>query len=125
MPQLSRMIVMFCACFSSVARSLSAAAWPAHDAQRTAAARIECFMTRDCATEIHRPRDVRRAQAAEHEDILNVGGFSDQVFDIGVCRRTAGRRPLAWAARIGRIVIEGTVAVNACESTWIAVGAAQ
>src|SRR2546428_261966 len=49
MPQLSRMMVMFCACFSSVARSLSAAAWPAHEAQRTAAARMKCFMTRDCS----------------------------------------------------------------------------
>jgi len=47
-------------------------------------------MTRDCATEIHRPRDVRRAQAAEREDILNVGGFSDQVFDI-VSEFAAGR----------------------------------
>ena len=43
-----------------------------------------------CPAGMHRPAAVRNTQAAERDDILNVGGFSDQVFET-VAEFAAGR----------------------------------
>ena len=53
----------------------------------------------------HRPAAGRTTQAAERDDILNVGGFSDQVFEI-VAEFAAGRlRSGHWVERIDQVTL--------------------
>lgn len=52
----------------------------------------------------------RTTQAAEHKDVLNVGGFSDTVFDL-VADFAAGRlAPEAWVAAIHAVDLPGLTA---------------
>src|SRR5882762_9605775 len=70
MPQVSRTIVMFCACLSQTATSLSVAAWEPHETHTRARTGISFLMVRIVPQKIRAARAIARWRARLRADGL-------------------------------------------------------